>query len=272
MPLSSPKVLLGLSALTILLSHFSLVTASLFTSHQKSPKVLGFDFKKEVTRSTPLAKRLRKRQETVTVNIDNAEIAYVLPTQKAQVVANSIHSYLINMTIGTPGQPFSVQLDTGSSDIWVPSVDSNVCLEEQQACQLLGQYDSTASKSYVDDGQGGFQIAYADNSQVSGDYINETLTIGNTVIKDMTMGLALQATRPFGIMGIGYDADESIASTDADNIYPNIISQLKAQGFIKTLSYSLWLNDLSMYRLDQHTANPLTPNRFLDWLNPLRRC
>ena len=167
------------------------------------------------------------------------------PTWKARVLADSVPRYIINMTVGTPGQPFSVQLDTGSSDIWIPSVDSDICLEEAQSCQILGQYDSTTSKTYVDVERGGFQISYEDNSAISGDYINETLAIGNTVIKDMTMGLAIQASRPFGIMGIGYDADESIASTDPDQIYPNIISQLKAQGFINTLAYSLWLNDLS---------------------------
>lgn len=150
------------------------------------------------------------------------------------------------MTIGTPGQSFSVQLDTGSSDIWIPSAESNACLEAQQTCQILGQYDSTTSSSYVDVSHG-FEISYQDNSAVTGDYINETLRMGNTVIKDMTMGLAYQATRPFGIMGIGYDADESIAATDPENIYPNIVSQLKAQGFIRTLSYSLWLNDLGTH-------------------------
>ena len=149
------------------------------------------------------------------------------------------------MTVGTPGQPFSVQLDTGSSDIWIPSVDSNVCVQEEQECQLLGQYDQSASSSGVEVSQGGFQIQYEDNSAVEGDYINETLSIGNTVIKDMTMGLATQATRPFGIMGIGYDADESIAATNPNGVYPNVIAQLKAQGFISTLAYSLWLNDLS---------------------------
>lgn len=138
-----------------------------------------------------------------------------------------------------------MQLDTGSSDIWIPSVDSDVCVEEEQACQLLGQYDPSNSSSGVEVAQGGFQIQYEDNSQVEGDYINETLRIGNTVIKDMTMGLATQASRPFGIMGIGYDADESIAATSPDAIYPNVVAQLKAQGFISTLAYSLWLNDLS---------------------------
>lgn len=151
------------------------------------------------------------------------------------------------MTVGTPGQPFSVQLDTGSSDIWIPSVESDACQQDLQACQALGQYDSSSSSSYIDVAKGQFQIQYQDNSAVTGDYINETLAIGNTVIKDMTMGLALQATRPFGIMGIGYDADESIAATSPTDVYPNIVAQLKDQGFISTLAYSLWLNDLSRY-------------------------
>lgn len=151
------------------------------------------------------------------------------------------------MTVGTPGQPFSVQLDTGSSDIWIPSIDSDVCEEAEPECQVLGQYNPDASSSGVEVLRGGFEIQYEDNSAVEGDYINETLSIGNTVIKDMTMGLATQASRPFGIMGIGYDADESIAATNPDAIYPNVIAQLKAQGFISTLAYSLWLNDLSTY-------------------------
>ena len=169
------------------------------------------------------------------------------PPEGFTALANDLHRYIINMTVGTPGQPFSVQLDTGSSDIWIPSVDSNVCVEDEQACQALGQYDQSASSSSVEVAKGGFQIQYEDNSAVEGDYINETLSIGNTVIKDMTMGLAIQASRPFGIMGIGYDADESIAATDPNAIYPNVIAQLQAQGFISTLAYSLWLNDLSTY-------------------------
>ena len=176
------------------------------------------------------------------------------PLQRAKELANSVHRYFINMTVGTPGQPFSVQLDTGSSDIWIPSIDSDVCEQNQQACEELGQFDSSASSSYVDDtGVGQFEIQYQDNSAVTGDYINETLTIGNTVIKNMRMGLALQATRPIGIMGIGYDADESIAVESPTDIYPNVVSQLKAQGFISTLAYSLWLNDLSTYPRSKHS-------------------
>ena len=78
MPPSLPKTLLALSALTFFLSHISHVTASLFPSPETAPKVLAFDFRKEVPRNTPLANRLRKRQRTVTANLDNEQIAYVL--------------------------------------------------------------------------------------------------------------------------------------------------------------------------------------------------
>lgn len=49
---------------------------------------------------------------------------------------------------------------------------------------------------------------------MTGDYISDTLVIGNTntVIKNMIMGLATQFTGPAGIMGIGYDAGGSNTS------------------------------------------------------------
>ena len=99
----------------------------------------------------------------------------------------------------------------------------------------------------MDVARGAFQISYEDNSGVEGDYINDTLVVGKATVKNMTMGLAQKATRAFGIMGIGYDADESFASSDPSQIYPNIISQLKDQSIISTTAYSLWLNDLSSF-------------------------
>lgn len=150
------------------------------------------------------------------------------------------------MTIGTPPQQFSVQLDTGSSDIWVPSAQSDICLQGLAACPA-GAFDPSQSSSFRDTGRGEFSIGYEDNSGVSGDYMTDVVSIGNAKLKAVTMGLAIQATRGVGIMGIGYDADESIAASDPTKIYPNIISQLKNQSVTSTLAYSLWLNDLSMH-------------------------
>ncbi len=150
------------------------------------------------------------------------------------------------MTVGTPPQSFGVQLDTGSSDIWIPSDQSDACQQSPDVCQQLGGFDDTKSSTFVQIGSDdAFQIQYEDNSGVVGDYFNDTLAIGKTTIQNMTMGLALQSDRAFGIMGIGYDSDESIAEQSPNATYPNVVSQLMNQGYINTLAYSLWLNDLS---------------------------
>lgn len=45
--------------------------------------------------------------------------------------------YAANVTVGTPGQKLSLQIDTGSSDVWVPVAGSAVCnepIEEGGGC------------------------------------------------------------------------------------------------------------------------------------------
>lgn len=196
---------------------------SIVSSINASPKVVTFPFNKSVRRDVP---RLHRRAQSAEVTIGNELILYS-----------------INVTIGTPPQPFTLQLDTGSSDIWIPSARSDICIRRRNACDL-GAFDPTDSSTFVDILQNAFQIQYVDGSQVEGDYFADVLTMEDNIsLQNLTMGVADSASRGLGVMGIGYSAGESIASLDPDAIYPNIIDQLVLQDFINTRAYSLYLND-----------------------------
>lgn len=78
-----------------------------------------------------------------------------------------------------------------------------------------------------------------------GDYITDDFSIGGVTIKNLTMAVATDAkVVPTGIMGIGFDTDESIVVEDHSKPYPNIVDLMVEQGLISTRAYSLWLNDL----------------------------
>ena len=161
------------------------------------------------------------------------------------------YRYLIDIKIGTPPQPLTVVLDTGDGDTWVPSIDSDVCQQVTSDCSIVTEFDKTKSSTFVPvgpQGQNAFNVSYQYNGTELGDYFNDTLRIGSTAIENMTMGLALQSIQPytnFGLLGLGYNIAETIAQDDPNDVYPNVVDQLVSQGYINTLAYSLWLNDIS---------------------------
>lgn len=198
-----------------------------------TPKVLGYDFAK-VKRKIP-SQTLERRDGGVSANLVNDDKV----------------EYLVNISIGTPPQPMSVQLDTGSSDLWVPSVDLDLC--KKGGCGEAGSFNSSLSSSFEPVKKDGhFHISYMDKSSYDGKLFVDTLQIGETTVEHVTMGIVNNAQNSLpggaGVWGVSFpiaEANTEQYDQDPDDPrYQSILQKMKKNGVIKSASYSLWLNSI----------------------------
>ncbi|KAH8705659.1 aspartic peptidase domain-containing protein, partial [Talaromyces proteolyticus] len=154
---------------------------------------------------------------------------------------NAYVEYLVEVSVGTPPQKIQSQLDTGSSDLWFPTASQ---CPDTTTCPY-GYFTPSKSSTFAEVAPNEFNITYGDGSGAIGDYFNDTLTIAGTTVKDFTMAVAREVTgEPVigSVMGVSYPA------LDASNkgvTYPNYPQALVNSGFINTVAYSLWLDDLA---------------------------
>lgn len=86
--------------------------------------------------------------------------------------------YLINFTIGTPPQSVAAILDTGSTDVFIPSTTHPKC---QAGECVAGAFDAATSTSLNVLIKDGFKTQFVDPADTdSGDWIDETITIGGS--------------------------------------------------------------------------------------------
>ncbi|XP_054836902.1 gastricsin-like [Eublepharis macularius] len=92
-------------------------------------------------------------------------------------------SYYGEISIGTPPQNFLVLFDTGSSNLWVPSV---YC--QSQACSNHARFNPSQSSTYSTNGQT-FSLQYGSGS-LTGFFGYDTLTLQNIVVTKQEFGLS----------------------------------------------------------------------------------
>jgi len=136
----------------------------------------------------------------------------------------------------------ALQLDTGSSDVWMFGPKACAAVECEQTG--VGFYNSSKSSTYKLITANGFEIQYVTpGSEVKGDYFSDVFTVGDLTVKNLTMAVANNASAvETGIMGIGFASDESIVGNGGPS-YPSVIDDMVTQGVIGSHSYSLWLDD-----------------------------
>ncbi|EGS19540.1 uncharacterized protein CTHT_0050140 [Thermochaetoides thermophila DSM 1495] len=162
----------------------------------------------------------------------------------AATLINEQTAYFTKVRIGTPQQEVTLHVDTGSSDLWVLWTQTDLCLDEQLQAEwgmCLDTFEPELSRTYKTVDRGGFSIQYVDGTGAAGDYFSDNVALGNGIqIQGLQMGIAIESTCNWGILGIGYST-----SVAADYIYPNIIELMQNQSYIATKAYSLYLNDYS---------------------------
>ncbi|KAG8740344.1 Type I transmembrane sorting receptor [Ceratobasidium sp. 414] len=77
-----------------------------------------------------------------------------------------------DISIGTPGQKFLIDFDTGSADLWVPS---SKCISK--GCSVHKKYNASPS-STSSEKRGVFFIQYGDFSSAVGPIYSDTVTVG----------------------------------------------------------------------------------------------
>ncbi|KAG2218086.1 hypothetical protein INT45_004835 [Circinella minor] len=191
--------------------HITVSTALLLISTITTPFVYGASISKDTSSSVirlPLKKSAR--------NLDVITAQRKRSIEKREPFKTTLYNdggsqYLVDVGIGTPLQNFTVTLDTGSADLWVPSTD---CPTSQ--CPYT-RFDATKSSSYNSSTEP-FGIVYGIGS-VNGTYVKDTVSVAGVSVQNQQFGLASTTadilTNPTTLGGSGTDVTTDNSTTQS---------------------------------------------------------
>ena len=157
--------------------------------------------------------------------------------------------------LGTPAQPFHVDFDTGSSDLWVPSQQCDASCDSYPG---WNRYDKSKSSTYEPGSssvsKNAFKVLYADGEQVEGQHAKDVLQLGDSVI--ISHQIFAEATSidnyescqgEEGVLGLGF-------SFISSHNFPTLINNLQDQ--LRHPIFGIYLNPTDDYpKVDNGGSN-----------------
>ncbi|KAI5477851.1 acid protease [Pseudohyphozyma bogoriensis] len=158
------------------------------------------------------------------------------------------------LKFGSNGQPMTVHLDTGSSDLWVPVKSFN---------DLGGgtYFHTDQSTSYVASTRG-FFVEYADKSSMTGTIGTDTVTWGPFTVPSLEFGAitSTASTGPFnGLIGLGVNPS---GGKNDEPIGPNFLQKLIQANALTSKLFALYLPKMASGKSAEISIGALDPTKF----------
>jgi len=167
------------------------------------------------------------------------------------------------ISIGTPAQNFLIDFDTGSSDLWVPSISCTSTF-----CSSKSKFNANASSTSRQQ-PGTFEIQYGDGSTATGPIYTDTVTIAGVKATNQSLSAVTTLSSSFatdpadGVLGMAFPSISNMhkspffttAQTDksvGSNMFGFFLAQHGSQLYLGGADTTLYQNGT----LEFHAINP----------------
>ncbi|KAG8980266.1 hypothetical protein FRB90_007704, partial [Tulasnella sp. 427] len=197
-------------------SHSAVSKRDLDRIHKRSERIAA------VKRSGEQVSKFTKRAAALEP-FDIAPARAALKKRQGNSAANSLVNsqdslYYGDLSVGTPAQVTTIDFDTGSSDLIIPSAQCTTCVGPF--------YDPSKSTSFTNKNTP-FSTSFGDGSTASGVLATDTISVGSLSVLNQPFAVITGSTGNFdgpnsGLMGLAF---ESIAQTKATPWFFNLANQ-----------------------------------------------